>query len=361
MVSNEKKITVKIILCIILFFSIKAEAQLKTNGNTYDEKQHYNHLHKSNIEESDKPTTFQKIRTLITFNLYADFSTSGNNLVYEGDILPSTKINYLDYYFTFEVYTPVIRWQRSFLPLQKTIKRNYVSINSDSYMNYSYSKFDLLGFVNLRRFISLKWDKNVKFLDYVALFGPFYKKTVINTSNYSLNKEIYSTFIGALTYGTITETIYNSSYIFNNEEITDGHYTINSTTFGLQIDEFYSTYLSYLIHKAKFETKSRKHLSVVPTPAVSLYKINSEFSYYNNTDILAIEEYNGIGFTAGIGAIFLYNHFGDRYKLNYGIYSKVSYTPWHNESLHSYGAQNEVYRDFENEISFNIGLIFLNF
>ncbi len=316
----------------------------------------------TNVFKEDEPTTLQKLRTLIALNLSADFSSKGNKLVYENDVLPATEINFVDYYLTFEVYLPVIRWQRTFLPLAKSIKKNQVNVNSSKYSNYTSTKFDMLGLLNIRRYIYLTKGNKANYLDKLALLGPFYKKTDINTADYSLNKKRYSVLIGALTYEESDETVLNTNYIIDANNVTNGSYKVKSNSIGLQIDEFYSNLQSYFVYKAKFfPDEVKKNFNFIPAPAVSFYKIDSEISYFDsNNTLIQTENYKGTGFTAGFGAILLYNHFGSEKKPNFGIYTRFYYVPWHNEGLKEGPANKEIYRDYNNDYGFNIGLIFLN-
>jgi len=311
------------------------------------------YFHKTFAQEPEKDvSTLSRITSLFSIQLSGDYAIKGNTLVYENDIFSSINAKYEDYFLTFELYTPVIRWQRSFLPLAKTIKSNNVNINNSTYTNYSFQKFDMLGLINLQDFIYKKWGKKKEWLSKFSLYAPFYKQTIVNTENYYKKSNRITAIIG-FAYEQSEELI-ASNFKYDSVDYSGGKYSINTTSFGIRVDEFYNSLQSYLIHKTNVfgVKKNEKRFVFIPTPAFSYYRFKNEIGYYDINKIeLGKEKYNGTGFTAGIGSIIMYRN------PNITLNTNFIYMPWHNESFINASNGVDIYRDYNNDFSFNIGLV----
>ena len=335
-------------VCNILLFLLNISQGLaKGNDKLHD-----------NIKDSLKSSDISAskiFRSLFAFNFSGDFTSYGSKLIYDDDYLPTLDFKYQDYYATMELYTPIVRFIGNTTLFKKNIKNTDISVNGESFSNYSYYKIDFLGLLNYNRFTRLVKNRlDSKFLKAMALWGPFYKNTQIETQSYKVNRQRYSAFVGLLTYDKSIETFYKQ----NNAIVQNGSCKITMESTGMIIDEFYSNLQSYYIFQSRNYPKETRKFIFIPTPSISYYKTTSTIEYYSSTQTLVqSQNFKGVGFSAGIGAIMIYNNHSTNITNRIFFYSRFMYLPWHNEGFKGVDINKEFYRNFNTDFSVNAGVI----
>ena len=105
-----------------------------------------------------KPMNISKLKivqALFSINISTEITSYGSKLIYDDNYLPPLDFTYLDYYATVEVYSPVVRLMGNLSLFKKNIKGTEISVNGESYSNYSFFKLDFLGLLNYNKYTRL--------------------------------------------------------------------------------------------------------------------------------------------------------------------------------------------------------------